>query len=89
MLSIREIAARHQPATDARAIGACEYGIRSWCARTGISYEGEPPSPRSTQRIRPARRPRPAPSCTLPVAPGMRRECSPEYPYARHFRAFS
>lgn len=39
MLSIREIAARHQPATDARAIGACEYGIRSWCARTGISYE--------------------------------------------------
>lgn len=24
---------------DARAIGACEYGIRSWCARTGISYE--------------------------------------------------
>jgi hypothetical protein len=25
--------------SDARAIGACEYGIRSWCARTGISYE--------------------------------------------------
>ena len=24
---------------DARAIGACEYGIRSWCARTGISYD--------------------------------------------------
>lgn len=25
--------------SDARAIGACEYGIRSWCARTGIDYE--------------------------------------------------
>lgn len=24
---------------DAKAIGACEYGIRSWCARVGISYE--------------------------------------------------
>lgn len=25
--------------SDARAIGACEYGIKSWCARVGISYE--------------------------------------------------
>lgn len=25
--------------TDARAVGACEYGIRAWCHRVGISYE--------------------------------------------------
>lgn len=25
--------------SDARAIGACEYGIRAWCSRTGIDYE--------------------------------------------------
>jgi len=24
---------------DARAIGACEYGIRSWCATVGIDYD--------------------------------------------------
>lgn len=24
---------------DARVTGACEYGIRSWCARTGLDYE--------------------------------------------------
>jgi hypothetical protein len=24
---------------DARRIGACEYGIRSWCHRVGIDYE--------------------------------------------------
>lgn len=25
--------------SDARAIGACEYGIKSWCNRTGLPYE--------------------------------------------------
>jgi hypothetical protein len=31
---------------DAKAVGACEYGIRSWCATVGISYEaGAAPLP--------------------------------------------
>lgn len=25
--------------SDARAIGACEFGIRAWCSRTGIDYD--------------------------------------------------
>ncbi len=25
--------------SDARAIGACEFGIRAWCARVGLDYE--------------------------------------------------
>lgn len=30
--------------TDARRVGACEYGIRSWCHRVGLPYEvGEAP----------------------------------------------
>ncbi len=25
--------------SDARAMGACDYGIRSWCNATGLSYQ--------------------------------------------------
>ena len=25
--------------SDARAVGACEYGIRAWCTRVGLDYE--------------------------------------------------